>query len=154
GAAVADVAGQSPLVSGMRINSPADPTPGSMPADASSSQANVATITFNVVVNPSVVSGTVISNQGFVSGSGIVDQPSDDPSTAAPNDPTVDIVGSLAAPVLVVTKSGPATMNQGQWGDFAIDVRNTGLSDAWNATLRDVLPHGATGGMCDLTPEI
>src|SRR5262249_45036273 len=50
GAAVADVAGQSPLANGMRINSPANPTSGLMPADASSSQANVATITYNVVV--------------------------------------------------------------------------------------------------------
>ena len=30
------------------------------------------------------------------------------------------------------TKSGPATMNLGQWGDFVIDVQNTGLGDAWN----------------------
>src|SRR5438128_4345873 len=45
-------------------------------------------------------------------------------------------------------------MNLGQWGDFGIDVQNTGLGDAWNVSLRDLLPHGATGGMCDLTPEI
>src|SRR5205809_2575007 len=38
GAAVADGAGLSPLVNGRRINSPADATPGLMPADASSSQ--------------------------------------------------------------------------------------------------------------------
>src|SRR5207248_3251172 len=61
---------------------------------------------------------------------------------------------TIAAPVLVVTKSGPATMNLGQWGSFSIDIQNTGLSDAWNASLRDLLPHGATGGMCDRTPEI
>src|SRR5256712_3280561 len=61
---------------------------------------------------------------------------------------------TIAAPVLVVTKSGPATMNLGQWGNFSIDVQNTGLSDAWNVSLRDLLPHGATGGMCDQTPEI
>jgi uncharacterized repeat protein (TIGR01451 family) len=61
---------------------------------------------------------------------------------------------TIAAPVLTVTKSGPATMNLGQWGNFAIDVQNTGLSDAWNATLRDLLPNGATGGMCNRTPEI
>src|SRR5947209_3112217 len=61
---------------------------------------------------------------------------------------------TIAAPVLVVTKSGPATMNLGQWGNFGIDVQNTGLSDAWNTSLRDLLPHGATGGMCDKTPEI
>ena len=104
GAAVADVAGLSPLVNGMPINSPADTTPGSMPADASSSQANVATITFDVVVNPNVVNGTVISNQGFVTAttSGIVDQPSDDPDTPDPNDPTRDIVGNL--PLLYAEK--------------------------------------------------
>ena len=53
GAAVPDSAGLSPLVNGMLINSPADATPGSMPADASA-PASVATITFNVVVNPNV----------------------------------------------------------------------------------------------------
>src|SRR5207249_3923593 len=94
GAAVADVAGISPLVNGMRINSPANATPGLMPADASSSTANVATITFNVVVSPSTPDGTIISNQGFVSATGMVDQPSDDPRTPAPNDPTQDIVGN------------------------------------------------------------
>src|SRR5262249_51553755 len=154
GAAVADVAGASALVNGMAINSPANPTPGAMPADASSNPANVATITFDVVVNRSVASGTAISNQGVVNGSGIVNQPSDDPRTPAPNDPTVDIVGSVAGPALVVRKSGPATMNLGQWGNFSIDVQNTGPSEAWNAALRDLLPHGATGGTCDLTPEI
>src|SRR5256712_5445661 len=61
---------------------------------------------------------------------------------------------TIAGPVPVVTKTGPATMNLGQWGNFGIDVRNTGLSDAWNVSLRDLLPHGATGGMCDLTPAI
>src|SRR4029453_4833286 len=61
---------------------------------------------------------------------------------------------TIAAPVLTVTKSGPATMNLGQWGNFAINVQNTGTSDAWDVTLRDLLPHGATGGMCDRTPEI
>src|SRR5207249_1683942 len=90
GAAVADVAGVSPLVNGMRINSPANSTPGFLPADvsakpafscwmvdgipycrlmpadpSSNGQTNVATITFDVVVDSNTVSGTVISNQGF-----------------------------------------------------------------------------------------
>ena len=60
----------------------------------------------------------------------------------------------LVPPVLEVTKSGPATMTVGQSGIFAIDVRNTGPNDAWNATIRDVLPDGATGGMCDFTPQV
>src|SRR5262249_7634990 len=46
------------------------------------------------------------------------------------------------------------TMNLGEWGNFAIDVQNTGGGDAWNVTLRDLLPRLATGGMCDLAPEI
>jgi uncharacterized repeat protein (TIGR01451 family) len=96
GAAVADVAGLSPLVNGMPINSPADPTTGSMPADASPSPTNVATITFDVVVIPTVPDGTVISNQGLVSApaAGIIDQPSDDPDTQIANDPTRDVVGN------------------------------------------------------------
>src|SRR5437773_5969793 len=61
---------------------------------------------------------------------------------------------TIAAPVLVVTKSGPATMNLGQWGTFALDVQNTGLSPAWHVSLRDLLPDGPTGGTWDLTPEI
>jgi len=61
---------------------------------------------------------------------------------------------ALPDPALVVRKSGPATMNLGRWGNFNIDVQNTGTSDAWNASIRDLLPQGATGGMCDLTPEI
>jgi len=153
GGAVADVAGASGLVTGLPINSPANATPGLMPADASTNPANVATITFNVVVNANVAEGTVISNQGFVSTTGIADTPSDDPRTPAPNDPTRDIVGGTT-PALIVTKSGPSTMNLGQWGSFSIDIRNTGNGDAWNAGIRDVLPRTATGGMCDLAPEI
>ena len=60
----------------------------------------------------------------------------------------------LVPPVLDVTKSGPATMTVGQSGTFAIDAHNSGPNDAWNATIRDVLPRGATGGMCDSTPQV
>jgi uncharacterized repeat protein (TIGR01451 family) len=61
---------------------------------------------------------------------------------------------TIAAPVVTVTKTGPATMNLGQWGNFVINAQNTGLSDAWNVSLRDLLPDGVSGGMCDRTPEI
>jgi len=67
---------------------------------------------------------------------------------------TVTVALSASDPVLVLTKSGPATMNLGQWGTFGLDVQNTGLRDAWNVSLRDLLPHIATGGMCDMTPAI
>jgi uncharacterized repeat protein (TIGR01451 family)/fimbrial isopeptide formation D2 family protein len=57
-------------------------------------------------------------------------------------------------PALVMTKGGPATMNLGQLGQFSLNVQNTGNSDAWNATIVDKLPTGATGGMCTAPPQI
>jgi uncharacterized repeat protein (TIGR01451 family)/fimbrial isopeptide formation D2 family protein len=65
---------------------------------------------------------------------------------------------TIGGPDLTVSKTGPATLgrtlNLGEWGEFAIDVQNTGLSAAWDTTIVDRLPNGATGGMCDQTPEI
>jgi uncharacterized repeat protein (TIGR01451 family)/fimbrial isopeptide formation D2 family protein len=61
---------------------------------------------------------------------------------------------TIAAPNLTLTKTGPATMNPGQLGQFGLNVQNTGTSDAWNATLLDRLPTGATGGMCSTTPKV
>jgi uncharacterized repeat protein (TIGR01451 family) len=152
GAAVPDVAGVSPLVNGMPINSPANTTPGSMPADASNSQANVATITFDVVVNPNVPNGTVISNQGFVTAaaSGVVDQPSDDPRTPAPNDPTRDIVGSR--PVLYAEKrvvlfgdrGSPGIVDPGDVLRYTITVRNSAMTPAMAVVLTDSVPANTT----------
>src|SRR5215475_14327481 len=61
---------------------------------------------------------------------------------------------TIAAPQPVMTKSGPATMNIGQLGQFALNVQNTGNIDLWNATIVDKLPTGATGGMCAAAPQI
>src|SRR6266567_2081185 len=61
---------------------------------------------------------------------------------------------TIVAPNPVLTKTGPATMSVGQWGQFGLNVQNTGSSDAWNATLLDQLPSGATGGMCSTTPQV
>src|SRR5881397_2808820 len=150
GVAVADVAGVSPLVNGMPINSPANPTPGSMPADASSNPANVATITFNVVVNPNVANGTAISNQGFVNGNGIVDQPSDDPRTPAPNDPTIDVLGSR--PVLYAEKrvvlftdlGSPGIIDPGDVLRYTITVNNSAAIAATGVVLNDPVPTNTT----------
>ena len=61
---------------------------------------------------------------------------------------------TIAGPELVMTKAGPATMNLGQAETFTLDIQNSGNSDAFNATVRDRLPDGANGGMCDATPTI
>ena len=55
---------------------------------------------------------------------------------------------------LTLTKGGPTTMYLGQLGRFTLNVQNTGTIDAWNATILDKLPTGATGGMCTATPQI
>src|SRR5882724_7656801 len=152
GTVVADVAGLSPLVNGMPIHSPANPTPGSMPADASGNPANVATITFDVVVIPTVPDGTVISNQGFVSAvsNGIVDQPSDDPGTPPPNDPTRDIVGNH--PLLYATKQvallvdlgTPGIVDPGDTLRYTIAVQNSAAIAATGVVLTDAVPANTT----------
>ena len=67
---------------------------------------------------------------------------------------TVDLQAKIPDPVLVLRKSGPATMSLAQWGAFGLDVQNNGGSDAWNATIVDKLPTGATGGTCTTAPQI
>jgi len=65
------------------------------------------------------------------------------------------LVGEFTLPPgLTVTKTGPATMLLGEWGDFVIAVQNESESDAHDATLVDRLPDGPTGGMCDTVPQV
>jgi uncharacterized repeat protein (TIGR01451 family) len=152
GAAVADVGGASPMVNGMLINSPANSSPGSMPAVASNSQASVATITFNVTVNPNTPNGTVICNQSFVtaSGSGIVNQPSDDPRTPAPNDQTCDIVGNrpvlyaLKRVALLVDLGLPGIVDPGDVLRYTITVQNSSATSATAVVLKDPVPANTT----------
>jgi uncharacterized repeat protein (TIGR01451 family) len=152
GTPVADVGGTSALVGGMPIHSQANPTPGSMPADPGSSPANVATITFDVVIDPNVVDGTIISNQGFVSAvtNGIVDAPSDDPRTPIPNDPTRDVVGNhpllyaekVAA--LLVDLGTPGVVDPGDVLRYTITIQNSAAIPATGAVLRDAVPANTT----------
>ena len=44
---------------------------------------------------------------------------------------TKDLKVNYPDPTLVLRKSGPATMTLGQWGNFGLDVQNTGGTDAW-----------------------
>lgn len=97
GVAVPDVGGNSPLQAGMLIHSPANPTPGVMPANPDPAANNVATIVFDVVINADATDGTEISNQGFVNGAGaggivFPTLPSDGNQATPEAEPTVDIV--------------------------------------------------------------
>jgi len=152
GAAVADgPGGSSPLATGIPIHAPGDPTPGHLRADPSPTANNVATIVFAVAIDAGVVDGTVISNQGFAGASNVVpDQPSDDPDTAIPDDPTRDVVGSLPllfAPksvALLVDAGTPGVVDPGDTLRYTITVYNTGAAVATQATLMDAVPANTT----------
>lgn len=152
GAAIADISGLSPLVNGVSIYAPENATPGALRADASATTSNVATITFDVRVNPDVVDGTIISNQGFVSAvaNNIADYPSDDPTTSIPNDPTRDVVG--AVPLLFADKratlqvdlGSPGVVDPGDVLRYTITVYNNGNVPATGVMLRDAVPANTT----------
>jgi large repetitive protein len=153
GVAVPDAAGgQSALSEGLLIHAPGDPTPGVMLADAAEDADNVATIIFDVVVNANVIDGTVISNQAFVSApqGGIADQPSDDPRTPIPDDPTRDIVGNL--PLLYATKTvalliddgSPGIVDPGDVLRYTITIYNNGAIPATDVMLADAVPANTT----------
>ena len=144
-------AGVSVLQAGMLINAPENTTAGFMRADADSAANNVATITFDVVVNASAVDGTIISNQGFVSGNGaggaiFPQQPSDDPDTAAVNDPTIDVVGSLPyfdvqkTVAILVDNGTPDIVDPNDVLLYTITATNLGSRPVTNVVLTDSVP--------------
>jgi len=110
---------------------------------------NVATINFDVVVYPDVPDGTVISNQAFLSalGYGIADQPSDDPRTALPDDPTQDVVGNF--PLLFAPKTAALQIDNGSPGvvdpldtlRYTIQIYNNGAVPATYVQLADLVPN-------------
>ena len=153
GAPVPDAPGDaSPLSDGLLINAPEDPTPGAMRADASDTPDNVATITFDVLVNDDLVDGTVISNQVLVSApvGGVVDQPSDDPDTPIDDDPTLDVIGN--APLLVADKRAALLVDEGTPGvvdpgdvlRYTITLYNFGNVAATGVVLSDPVPPDTT----------
>jgi len=142
-------AGTSPLANGFLINAPGNQTPGVMRASAAN---NVATITFDVIVDPNVPDGLVLSNQAFLSAvpQGVANLPSDDPRTAIPDDPTMDIVGRL--PLLFATKtaalqvdgSSPGIVDPGDVLRYTITVYNNGSVPATVVELFDNVPANTT----------
>jgi uncharacterized repeat protein (TIGR01451 family) len=146
GAPVADVGGTSALVGGMLINSPGSPA-GSMPRGGAA-----AVITFDVIIDPNVLNGTIISNQGFLSAiqNLVVDQPSDDPDTPIPNDPTRDVVGN--SPLLYAQKTASLLVDNGTPGivdpgdvlRYTITIQNTGGVPATGVVLSDPVPANTT----------
>ncbi len=156
GTLVADpAAGTSPLQSGMSINAPEDTTPGALRADASATTDNVATVTFDVVINDGVVDGAIISNQGFLNaagaGSGAAPQePSDDPDTATLDDPTRDIVGkvplvdALKTVQILVDNDSDGSVDPGDVLRYTITISNEGTAPATDVVFTDAVPANTT----------
>ncbi|MFC6632839.1 isopeptide-forming domain-containing fimbrial protein [Microbulbifer taiwanensis] len=151
GTAVGDVGGTTPLASGLPISSPGE-AEGVVGAAAGGAAALV--VGFDVTIND-VNDGTIISNQGFVNGAGagsgaFEEVPSDDPSTDAPNDPTIDIVGDV--PLLIAHKTveiavdniSAGIVDPGDVLRYTIAVTNMGGVDATQVALTDQLPANTT----------
>ena len=100
---------------------------------------------FRATLGSTLAAGTTVTNTGVVTWN--------NPPQSASGSVSIQVVAPTP-PALTLTKSGPATMNLGQLGRFTLNVQNTGTTDAWNATIVDKLPAGATGGMCTASPQI
>jgi large repetitive protein len=144
--------GVNPLHAGIRVNAPENTTAGYLRADSTPGAGNVATVTFDVVVDPDAMDGLIICNQGFVSGSGLgsgpqAEQPSDDPRTPIPDDPTCNIVGNL--PMLYAHKTvrihedrgSPGIVDPGDVLRYTIVITNFGSTPATGVVLTDEVPN-------------
>jgi hypothetical protein len=71
---------------------------------------------------------------------------------------TTGLVGQFTpppgTPVIMTDKSGPAKLKPAEFGNFTVDMHNTGTIDAVNLTLVDRLPDTPTGGMCTTPPQV
>src|SRR6266446_1667254 len=103
-------------------------------------------VRFRVQIAAGIPAGTILTNTALVTWN--------NPSRTASASVSIAI-GETSTPNLTLTKTGPATMSLGQLGQFGLNVQNTGVRDAWNATILDRLPKPSpTGGMCSFTPQI
>ncbi|RDH81167.1 MAG: hypothetical protein DIZ80_13705 [endosymbiont of Galathealinum brachiosum] len=143
------VAGVTPLQDGILINALEDLTPGNMRADGLATT-NIATITFDVLVDVNVVNGTVVSNQAFVGGDGFgsgpfSEQHSDDPDTEIFGDPTRDVVGNVAiidaqATVeLIVDGTVIEQVDPGDTLRYTVTISNSGTIPATSVQLFDTV---------------
>lgn len=94
-----------------------------------------------------IADGTLLPNQAFLSAAELPDEvATDDPTTEAPDDPTVIIIE--ARPVLTATKTvrdlDGAPVRPGDVLEYTLEVRNTGGADAAGVTLTDVLDPNLT----------
>ena len=106
---------------------------GVVGAIGSLAQGQSATITFEVIVDPTTAASTVVTNTATAEGTGLISG--------------VDVAASGSIGVvtppgadLVIKKTGPATFTPGGSLTYTLVVKNKGPSTAIGATVADVLP--------------
>ncbi len=146
--------GISPLIAGIDIGSSdlAPPTPGNGTITAG----QTAILTFDVLLNAAITSGTVITNQALVNSPATGVLPSDDPNIGGLDDPLVigdeDLTSTTitSAPAFLVQKTSldvtadPAILLPGETLRYTLTVKNIGLEDGVNVLLRDSIPANTT----------
>lgn len=144
GTAVADISGQSPLISGLTVN-----TPGDLPGWVNIGKTVV--VVFQVTVDQDVTPGSIISNQASVMASGEASGPitpvlSDDPDTEIPGDPTCSVVGNgpFIYPLMTVADDNGGILNPGETITYTVTIYNNGTANATNVVFKDSIPSGVT----------
>ncbi len=102
------------------------------------------TVMFQVTINSPVLppGTTQVCNQATVSGSNFSSIVTDDPDTAAPNDPTCTTLDNTD---LSITKSdSPDPVFAGDNITYTINLSNNGPSSASNVTVTDAVPANTT----------
>ncbi|RZV37387.1 MAG: DUF11 domain-containing protein, partial [Chromatiales bacterium] len=99
--------------------------------------------------SPTNVAGLTFTNTAYYT----YNENDGDPATQQNGDPGTTAPMTIVEPDLVMTKTGPSSVNVGVPETFTLDVHNTGGSPAYYVTLTDLLPNDADGGMCDAVPQ-
>lgn len=144
GVGVPDVGGTSPLVLGMVVQTLGSPA-GRIDVGST------ATVTLQVEVIPTAVSGSQVINQAVLNGEGQGSGPippvlSDDPTTPAAGDPNVAVIdgGPAIRAVKVVSDNNGAPLLAGETITWTVSVRNVGTVEAKNVVLTDKIPTNTT----------
>jgi uncharacterized repeat protein (TIGR01451 family)/fimbrial isopeptide formation D2 family protein len=139
--------GVSPLIAGIDVSSSNLPPP--VPGNGSISVGETATVTFDVLLDPVITSGTVISNQAIADSPSTGPLLSDDPNNVTgAADPTTTLVTS--APAFLVQKvstdltGDPAVLQPGDTLRYTLTVKNIGQENAINSMLSDQVPTNTT----------
>ena len=137
-------AGVSPLIAGIDVSSSdlTPPFPGV--GNGMITIGQTATVTFDVLLNPVITSGTAISNQASITSPSTGIQLSDDPNIAGPADPTLTTITS--APAFQVQKTSQdmtgdlSALEAGDTLRYTLTVKNIGQENAVNVLLSDAIP--------------